>query len=162
MTKPLDNQLPGEKTAYFLNAGEGERYVFGTQLATVIAPAKSTGNLFELVVLSGGKGDSFPLHRHERAHEAIFVLDGKLELLLDRRKYLLTEGDYACIPAGTAHGYEMHSHRTRLISFTTQGEVARVYSMLGEPSQLHEHPEKASDVDFSARFAQIEAGVDLT
>src|SRR5947199_10104550 len=46
MTKSLDNQLPAEQRAYFLNAGAGERYVFGTQLATVIAEAKSTGGMF--------------------------------------------------------------------------------------------------------------------
>ncbi len=157
MTKSLDNQLPAEQSAYFLNAGAGERYVFGTQLATVIASAKSTGDLFELVILSGGKGDSFPLHRHERVYETLFVLDGKLELTLDGRKYLLTEGDYASIPAGTAHGYEMHSHRTHLLSFTTQGEVAHLYSIIGEPTELREHPEKASGADYQARFSQVEA-----
>src|SRR5205085_504834 len=67
----------------------------------------------------------------------------------------------ACIPAGTAHGYEMHSHRTRLISFTTQGEVARLYSLIGEPSQLRERPEKASSTDYRARFSQAEAQADI-
>src|SRR5579875_196201 len=66
---PRSDPLPGEKRAYFLAAGEGERYVFGTQLATIIAPARSTGSLFELVVLSGGKGDVFPPHLHARAWE---------------------------------------------------------------------------------------------
>lgn len=162
MTTSFDNQLPTEKMAYTLKAGEGERYVFGTQLATVMATGKSTGDLFELVMLSGGKGDSFPLHRHERAHEAIFALGGTLELQLDGRAYLLSQGDYACIPAGTTHGYRMHSHRTRLLSFTTQGEVARLYSLIGEPSELREHPEKASHTDYLARFTQAASQADST
>lgn len=52
--------LPDEKRPYFLSAGEGERYLFDTQLATVLASAKSTGALFELVTVSGAKCDSFP------------------------------------------------------------------------------------------------------
>lgn len=162
MTNPLDNQLPAEQKAYFLGVGAGERYVFGTQLAAVIASAKSTGGLFELVILSGGKGDSFPLHRHQSAHESVFVLDGKLEFTLDGRTSLLTGGDYAFIPAGTAHGYRMGGHHTRLVSFTTQGEVARLYSLIGEPTALREHPEKASSTDYPVRFPQAEAEADFT
>jgi quercetin 2,3-dioxygenase len=153
--------LPDEKNAYFLAAGDGERYLFGTQLATVIAPAKSTGNMFELVVVAGAKGDSFPLHHHERAHEGLFVLDGKLELTLNGHTYLLTRGDYACIPAGTTHGYRMHSHRARLLSFTVGGEVARLYSIIGEPFAGFEHPEKARNANFDMRFAEAEAGADF-
>lgn len=162
MTTAFDNQLPEEQRAYALKAGEGKRYVFGAQLATVMASANSTGGLFELVMLSGGKGDFFPLHRHEHAHEAIFVLNGRLELLLDGRIYLLTEGDYACIPAGTAHGYRMHSHRTRLLSFTTHGEVARFYSLIGEPSELREHPERANNTDYLNRLAAAASQADIT
>ena len=162
MTEPLDDQPPMEQRVYFLNVGSGERYVFGRQLATIIASAKSTGALFELVIVSGGKGDSFPLHRHQQAHESVFVLDGKLELALDGRAVLLTEGDYAFIPAGTPHGYRMHSHRTRLLSFTTHGEVARLYSLIGEPTELREHPEQASETDYQARFSQAETMIDFT
>jgi quercetin 2,3-dioxygenase len=158
---PRSDPLPDEKRAYFLAAGEGEHYVFGTQLATVIAPARSTGNLFELVVLSGGKGDAFPLHLHTRAHESIFVIAGKLELTLNGHTYLLTPGDYACIPAGTPHGYRMRSHRTRLLSFTTGGEVARLYSHVGEPCELREHPEQARNANFAARFTGAEAVADF-
>src|SRR5579883_2336695 len=158
---PRSDPLPGEKRAYFLAAGEGERYVFGTQPATIIAPARSTGSLFELVVLSGGKGDVFPPHLHARAHESIFVIDGRLELTLNGQTCLLTPGDYACIPAGTPHGYRMRSHRTRLLSFTVGDEVARLYSMIGESFAGFEPPEKALRTDFATPFAAAESGADF-
>lgn len=155
------NPLPDEKNAYFLASGEGERYLFGTQLATLIAPAKSTGHMFELVVVTGAKGDAFPLHYHERAHEGLFLLDGRLELTLNGHTHLLTRGDYACIPAGTPHGYRMRSHRTRLLSFTVGDEVARLYSMIGESFVGFEPPEKALRTDFATPFAAAESGADF-
>ncbi len=50
-----ENSLPKEKMPYLLRGGEGERYLFGRQVATVMANAKSTGDLFEIVLLSGEK-----------------------------------------------------------------------------------------------------------
>ena len=155
------DMLPDEKSPYFLASGEGDRYLFGTQLATVIAPARSSGNVFELVVLEGAKEDSFPLHRHKHTHEAIFLLDGKLELTLDGRIYLLAEGDYASIPAQSAHSYRMRSHRTRMLSFTTGSEVGRLYSIIGAPTDLFGHPEQADGVDHTGRFAEAEAQADI-
>ncbi len=79
----LINTLPEEKIAYLLKNGEGPRYLFGRQVATIMANKKSTGDMFEIVLLAGGKGDSFPLHYHKETHEGILVLDGKVELVLN-------------------------------------------------------------------------------
>ena len=48
----LSVSLPGSKQPFLLNAGDGERFVFGSQLATVIA-RNDSGGLFEGVVLLG-------------------------------------------------------------------------------------------------------------
>ncbi len=161
MTNPTLYRLPAESIPYLLPAGEGDRYLFGTQLATVIASAKSTGGLFELVVLSGGKDNSFPAHRHERTHEGIFVLDGKLEVTLDGRLFLLSPGDYVHIPAGMIHGYRMRSHHTRFVSYTTGGETAGLYATIGEPTDLFVHPPHAAGTPSPERFRQAESSADL-
>lgn len=54
-----ENSLPKEKMPYLLRSGQGERYLFGRQVATVMANGKSTGDLFEIVLLSGEKGMPF-------------------------------------------------------------------------------------------------------
>ncbi len=46
------HSLPKEKMPYLLRSGEGERYLFGRQVATVMANGRSTGDLFEIVLLS--------------------------------------------------------------------------------------------------------------
>ncbi|MCY9183161.1 quercetin 2,3-dioxygenase [Bacillus halotolerans] len=155
------HSLPKEKVPYLLRSGEGERYLFGRQVATVMANGKSTGGLFEIVLLSGGKGDAFPLHIHKNTHEGLLVLDGKLELTLDGEHHLLVAGDYANIPAGTPHSYRMHSHRTRLVSYTMKGNVAHMYSVLGTPYDHAEHPPHASEEVSKERFAKAAEAADI-
>ncbi|UYO32008.1 quercetin 2,3-dioxygenase [Bacillus halotolerans] len=155
------HSLPKEKVPYLLRSGEGERYLFGRQVATVMANGKSTGDLFEIVLLSGGKGDAFPLHIHKNTHEGLLVLDGKLELTLDGEHHLLAAGDYANIPAGTPHSYRMQSHRTRLVSYTMKGNVAHMYSVLGTPYDHAEHPPHASEEVSKERFAKAAEEADI-
>lgn len=49
----------------------------------MLAEANQTNQLFELALITGGKGAYFPLHCHEHLFETIFVLEGKLEVMLD-------------------------------------------------------------------------------
>ncbi|MCY8811634.1 quercetin 2,3-dioxygenase [Bacillus atrophaeus] len=158
----LKHTLPEEKMPYLLRSGEGERYLFGRQVATIMANGKSTGGLFEIVLLSGGKGEHFPLHMHKDTHEGIFVLDGKLELTLDGENHLLLSGDYAQIPAGTPHSYRMQSHRTRFVSYTMKGNAARMYSVIGTPYDKAEHPPHVNEEVSNEHFAEAAAVADIT
>jgi len=129
----MNDDLPGEKRPYYIRSGMGERYLMGGQLVALLARPQDTDGLLEAAVVSGGMNDVFPPHSHAETHETFTVLDGHLELLLSGKLYLLSRGDYANIPAGTAHGYRMRSHYTRLLVWTVGGDTARLYSALGEP-----------------------------
>lgn len=152
--------LPADKQPYLLRSGEGPRYLFGRQVATIMADKRSTGDLFEIVLLAGGKGDDFPLHFHRSTHEGIFVLDGKVELVLGGEKHLLLPGDYAHIPAGTVHSYQMQSHRTRFVSYTASGSVADFYAEIGTLYPHAEHPPEAKKVAYDC-FLQSAAAFDI-
>lgn len=153
--------LPTEKQPYLLRDREGSHYLIGTQLVTVIASAASSGGLFELVSISGCLGDSFPAHRHARAHEGIYVQEGLVEVTLGDERYLLAPGDYAHIPAGTLHAYTLRSHHARLLSVTSKGEVGQVYARIGTATELYVHPPHSEVVDVAARLAESLAGADL-
>ena len=153
--------LPPEKQPYLLRDREGTHYLIGTQLVTFIASAASSGSLFELVSISGCRGDSFPAHRHARAHEGIYVQEGLVEVTLGEERYLLAPGDYAHIPAGTVHAYTLRSHNARLLSLTSKGEVGQVYAQVGTPTDLPVHPPHGAAVDWATRLAEPIAGADI-
>jgi quercetin 2,3-dioxygenase len=157
----MSDQLPGERVAYFLRAGEGERYLVGGELATFIARHEDTGGLHEGVVVSGGKGTTFPLHVHERGHEAILVLHGKLELWLNDRGYLLSPGDYVNIPPSIVHGYRMQGHHTQFLAWTNGGAAWQLHSAMGEPCASHMYPPGPYAKILSAQMARAEASGDV-
>jgi quercetin 2,3-dioxygenase len=157
----MSDQLPGESIPYFLRAGAGERYLVGGELATFIARHEDTGGLHEAAVLAGGKGATFPLHVHERGHEAILVLDGKLELWLNERGYLLSPGDYVNIPPKISHGYRMQGHHTRFLAWTNGGTARQLHAILGEPYAPHMYPPGPHAEISSEQMARAEAGADV-
>ena len=155
------NQLPGTKSPYAITAGEGERYTFGGQLATVIARNDDTDGLLDLVVVSGGKGASFPLHTHEKAHESLYVLDGTLELELNGKRHLLTRGDFASIPPGAVHGYTLTSHRTQVLWWAVDGDSTRIFSALGNRFEGYVHPADTSNRISNDRLKAAEKAADI-
>lgn len=161
MTTLFKHSLQEEKVPYLLRSGEGKRYLFGRQVATVMADEKSTGQLFEQVLIAGGKGDQFPLHLHKSTHEAILVLDGKLRLTLNGENHLLLPGDFANIPAGTTHCYQMESHRTRFVSYTMGGNLSAIYSTIGIPYDKIEYPPHVNQEISNSLFEKTESIADV-
>ncbi|MEZ0116712.1 UNVERIFIED_ORG: quercetin 2,3-dioxygenase [Heyndrickxia coagulans] len=154
--------FPKDGSAYFLKSGEGEKYLLGSHVAEVIADAQSTSQLFEIVMMTGGKGAHFPAHRHNQATEAILLLDGRLELFLDGKSYLLTPGDYAHIPAGVIHEYEMRSHYTRFLSFASKGNMTPLYRAAGVPYDKAVHPPHGKNLTFEQiKKAAVDADLEL-
>jgi quercetin 2,3-dioxygenase len=161
MSLQIVGKLPNEKKPYFIRNGEGERYLFGTQVASIVATTASTGDKMEIVQISGGKGDYFPAHVHEKAHEGIVVLDGRLEVELNGQVHLLTAGDYVHIPAGTVHAYWLQSHRTRFWSFTMNGNLAKLYSLIGESFDKFERPPVSQNALDEDRLSKVTADIDI-
>ena len=128
------NVLPGQQQPYFLESGEGQRYLLGLFLVTTIARRQDTGSLMDGVVLLGAKNAVMPLHRHTNSHEAIYVLEGSARLLLGDKEFTLEGGDYASIPPGTAHSFAFTSHRTKLLTWSFGDNSAEMYAVLGQPT----------------------------
>jgi quercetin 2,3-dioxygenase len=137
--------LPGTQTPYLLRCGEGERYLVGSQLATVIARPQDTRGLLECVIWSGGKGAAMPAHVHARGHEALLVLDGELEVIAGEVRASLTRGDYASIPPRTRHSYRMLAHGTKLAIWTINGAAYQFCQSFGTPFEGMAYPPDASN-----------------
>ncbi|KEP26755.1 quercetin 2,3-dioxygenase [Bacillus zhangzhouensis] len=149
-----------EGTPFYTVSGSGKLYGMENQLVHVLAEANQTNKLFELVLITGGKGAYFPLHCHETLFETIFVLEGKLEVMLDGKKYMVTACDYIHIPPKTIHGYRMHSHKTRFISYTLGGQMTDIYQQIGK--RLFQNKWPMTDLIFDADcFQQVEKESDI-
>src|SRR5246127_2962278 len=85
-------------------------------------PGPETGNQFSLVESISPPGIGSPLHRHIRADQAIYVLEGELEILADSKSFFFAKGETCLIRRGSPHR-EINSSRseTRFITIHSPG-----------------------------------------
>lgn len=123
----------------------------------VNAPALS------IVELSGGPGDTPPLHVHTDEDEAFHVLDGELTVHIgDADALVLCAGDAALAPRCVPHVYVVTSDvPARWIGTTTGGQFASFVVELSTPAAAPRLPE-APDID-PGRVAAVAAryGIEL-
>jgi quercetin 2,3-dioxygenase len=144
-------------TAYLSRAGEGLKIKFQNADIAIIASREQTGELLEVIELTAAGTFAFPAHRHPRTHKGVYVLAGELLLSLEGTTYHLKEGDYAHIPKGTSHAYELTGPNSRLLCLSGPGGVASLFAALA-PNQsvgsepVYEGPEPA-DFQLTAPLA---------
>jgi quercetin 2,3-dioxygenase len=152
----MHNELPGKPSPYKLDAGEGQRFAFGRQLATVIARNEDLGKSMAGTILSGAKAAGFPLHRHASTHEAMYVVEGSISLTLGDKSFVLSPGDYVNIPPGTPHGFSYLDHRGKLLAWTFGGNANTIYSVIGEPYAGTVYSELLAAVDWSRALEGVD------
>ncbi len=150
------NELPGKPTPYKLDAGQGERYAFGRQLATVIARNEDLGTSMAGTILSGGKGEHFPLHSHAATHEAVYIVEGSVSFTLADKGFVLQPGDYVNIPAGTVHGFSYLDHRGKMLSWSFGGNGGTIYAAIGEAYAGTIYSELLPPIDWSLPLEGID------
>lgn len=107
---PLLHGLVGDKPA---------RLLFGQQWK-ILADSTETGGTFGLCEVETPAG--FQEEAHRDGHdEAIYLLSGRAELLLDGQDHALQAGAFAFIPAGTMHRLQTAETTHRLHFFLPGG-----------------------------------------
>ena len=154
--------LPGASELYALRDGEGEFHLFGGQVATLIARSEETGGDYAAAVLTGSKGAGLPMMVHATTDKVFYVMTGRLELHLDGQAHMMTEGDYAYIPAGTPHGYRMQSWRTRILTWSIGDGLAGFYQALGQPFTRPVQPEVPDLAVAQEKLDAASAACDVT
>lgn len=145
-----DNTVPDAQEAYFLRAGEGPRHELGGQLQTILVGAPQSDGTTAMTTVELSKGPGLPAHVHERTHEALMVLEGRLRITLDGEEHVLTRGDTASIPAGTEHAYAGDGHYTKVLTMSAPGGLEKLIATAGQPTEHHIFGEQRGELDLDA------------
>lgn len=73
---------------------------------TLVTAAETDGEFF-VVEASGSAGPPSAVHVHDRTHEFVRVLEGRLRIERDGEVHELVEGDALLLPAGVPHRFEI-------------------------------------------------------
>jgi quercetin dioxygenase-like cupin family protein len=96
--------------------GEGRAIDMGAFRMIVKADENDTGGAFSLLEAAEPPGFGPPLHTHEDAGEAFYVLEGEYLILLDDQEYLCPAGSFVFIPAGRVHGFRVGNVPSRKLN----------------------------------------------
>jgi quercetin 2,3-dioxygenase len=142
-----DDTLPGGPRAYFLRAGEGPRHELFGQVAFQILTGAESNDALGMTVTEGPRSLGLRTHVHERSHEGLFCLDGRLRVTADGADAVLTRGDFFSVPAGVPHSYALEGHLTRFVTIYGPAGPERLYELAGTVAEHRIFPEQATPVD---------------
>jgi quercetin dioxygenase-like cupin family protein len=116
--------------------GEGERIWFTNGTFTFKATSESTGG--ELFVMEAliPAGFGPPLHVHHNEHEALYVLEGRLEVACGSDRFEAPAGSFAFLPSGVAHTFRVIGDTpARVLGIAVPGGLEEFFREVGRPAE---------------------------
>jgi len=96
-----------DSSGYVLLPGEGRVIPMGAFTMSVKADDAVTSGAFSLLEADEPPGFGPPMHTHEDAAEAFYVLAGEYRIFLHDDEFLCPAGSFVYIPAGVVHGFRV-------------------------------------------------------
>jgi len=143
---------PGSGRPIVHRPGEGRAIDMGAFGMTVKADAEDTGGLFTLLEAAEPPGFGPPMHTHEDAGEACYVLDGEYVICLDDQEFICPAGSFVFIPAGRVHGFRVGDVPSRKLNIYSPAAMVGYFDELERAASRSEALDDASLVEMAARY----------
>ena len=102
--------------AFISMPGEGRVLDLGPFQMRVRAEADETAGAFTLLEADEPPGFGPPLHVHDDAAEAFYVLEGEYVIFLGNEERLCPAGSFIYVPAGVEHGFRVGRVQSRKLN----------------------------------------------
>jgi len=90
---------------YVSLAGVGGQYEVLGLAMNVKAQADDTGGAFEIMEAVFPQQNGFPMHVHQDFDEALYVLDGEMQMEVEGRTVTIAPGAFGYLPRGVPHAF---------------------------------------------------------
>jgi quercetin dioxygenase-like cupin family protein len=116
-------------------AGEGERrWFYGGGTHTWKVNSDESDGAFFVFEDELTEGKMTPWHCHRDTDEAIYVLDGAVDVNIDGDLQRVNGGGMWMAPRGVPHAFTVVSQTARLLAFQTPGSAQSFYRDASEPA----------------------------
>jgi len=96
---------------------EGRRIDLGDFDMLVKADAESTAGVVSVLEATEPPGFGPPVHVHDDAAEAFYVLEGEYVMSLDGQEHRCPAGSFIFVPMGVPHGFRVGDVTSRKLNF---------------------------------------------
>jgi quercetin dioxygenase-like cupin family protein len=135
---------------------------FIDNLARVHVDGAATGGAFDLVEVTGRRGDMPPLHVHHGADELFYVLEGEVSLHLRGQSVSLCAGQSFLAPRDVPHVYRVDSERARWLGGATPAGFAAFVREASDAAEADDLPPSGRQHDIAAlAAAAARQGIEL-
>jgi quercetin dioxygenase-like cupin family protein len=102
----------------------------GVFAMTVKAEGSDTGGSFSLLEAAEPPGFGPPMHTHEDAGEAFYVLEGEYLIFVEGQDYRCPAGSFVFIPAGRVHGFRVGDVPSRKLNIYSPAAMVGYFDAL--------------------------------
>jgi mannose-6-phosphate isomerase-like protein (cupin superfamily) len=109
--------MAGDQRAFVIGPGQGRFIDLGAFGMTVKADAEQTAGVVSVLEADEPPGFGPPIHVHQDAAEAFYVLEGEYIMYLEDREFICPAGSFIFIPLGVPHGFKVGEVPSRKLNF---------------------------------------------
>ncbi len=121
--------------AFVLPPGEGRSIDLGNFAMTVKATGSDTDEVFTLLEATEPPGFGPPLHIHDNAAEAFYVLEGEYIIFLEEEEHSCPAGAFIYIPKGLVHSFRVGKKQSRKLNLFTPAAMVGYFDELSAAIQ---------------------------
>src|SRR3989337_1182257 len=115
--------------------GEGESVWLVGDLIEVKLASEDTGGADSMAEGTSPPGGGTPPHIHHNEDEALYVVEGEVEMLLDDRTTRASAGSLAYVPKGTLHTFKnVGTSASGVAAILSPGGFEKFFLEAGEPA----------------------------
>jgi len=133
--------------------GEGRAIDMGAFGMTVKADASDTGGSFSLLEAAEPPGFGPPMHTHEDAGEAFYVLEGEYLIFVKDQEFRCPTGSFVFIPAGEVHGFRVGEVPSRKLNIYSPAGMVGYFDELERAAATSQPLDDESLVAMAARYS---------
>jgi mannose-6-phosphate isomerase-like protein (cupin superfamily) len=119
--------MADDQRSFVVGPGEGRFIDLGAFGMTVKADAKQTAGVVSVLEAEEPPGFGPPIHVHDDAAEAFYVLEGEYIMYLEDREVACPAGSFIFIPVGVRHGFKVGNVPSRKLNFYFPAAMIRYF-----------------------------------
>jgi mannose-6-phosphate isomerase-like protein (cupin superfamily) len=116
--------------AFVLPPGEGRSIDLGNFAMTLKATGTDTDDAFTLLEATEPPDFGPPLHVHDNAAEAFYVLEGEYIIFIEEDEYSCPVGAFIYIPKGLVHSFRVGKKQSRKLNLYTPAAMVGYFDEL--------------------------------
>jgi quercetin dioxygenase-like cupin family protein len=137
--------------AFVLMPGEGRVLDMGPFSMTLKAEGAQTGGAFSLLEATEPPHFGPPLHVHEDAAEAFYVLEGEYLVFLGEVEHRCPAGSFLYVPAGVEHGFRVGDRPSKKLNLYLPSAMVGYFDALAAANADDVELDEASLTEIAAR-----------